>query len=118
MPPAKSEQCMPMPAPICPSPTASVPVASSAAAISAASGAGPRTTSTTPELSHSPTTGMITSSTPMPRWRSPSTWVAAWYTAPTYGVAVRKTGVSMTPHSRIWIEPVSSPAPFRTATPA
>ena len=24
----------------------------------------------------------------------------------------------MTPHSRIWIDPVSSPAPFSTATPA
>src|SRR2546421_12733171 len=33
-------------------------------------------------------------------------------------VEVRYTGVSMQPHSPIWIDPVSSPAPFTTAVPA
>src|SRR5438067_2027613 len=37
---------------------------------------------------------------------------------PTAIVEVRYTGVSMQPHSAIWIEPVSSPAPLRTAVPA
>ena len=39
-------------------------------------------------------------------------------TRPTAIVEVRKTGVSISPHSEIWRNPVSSPAPFRTAAPA
>src|SRR5206468_3817517 len=37
---------------------------------------------------------------------------------PTAWLDVRYTGVSRTPHSAIEIDPVSSPAPFKTAVPA
>ena len=57
---------------------------------------------------------------PFPRGRSVAhaSATAPSKTRPTAIVEVRNTGVSISPHSEIWRNPVSSPAPFNAATPA
>ena len=68
--------------------------------------------------SHSPTTGITTSSVPIAASTSHAAATAPSKTRPTAIVEVRKIGVSISPHSEIWRKPVSSPAPFRAVAPA
>ena len=116
IPPLRSKQTIPVPAPSAPSPT-TPPAAASARPASAASTCTTRA-SLSQLSSHSPTTGMTTSSTPTTGSAATAADTAPSYTRPTAIVAVRNTGVSITPHSRTCRLPVSSPAPFRTAVPA
>ena len=68
--------------------------------------------------SHSATTGMMTSSSPIAGSSAMSSSQAASYTRPSCIVVVRKIGVSTRPHSCAVRKPVHSPAPLRTAPPA
>jgi hypothetical protein len=71
------------------------------------------------ESSHSPTSGMITSSSvPILGKRLVIHFTAASDTFPTAMVLVRRMGVSRSPHSATWVSPDTSPAPFSTKAPA
>lgn len=101
---------MPVPAPTTPS-TTGPSVAAASAWRACAAVTHRRRMSSRCESSHSPTTGITTSSTPAAN--SSSTTPSA--TRPTDEVPVSRMGVSSTPHSVISMVPVSSPAPLRTA---
>ena len=107
---------MPVPAPTAPCST-ELPAFATAWATSESSTCTTRA-SLSQLSSHSPTTGMTTLSTPTAGSASRATATAPSITRPTAWVDVRYTGVSRMPHSRISREPVSSPAPLRTAVPA
>ena len=109
IPPGKSKQTIPVPAPTLPSATSdpsfdSAPSTSSIATV--------RESAMSPS-SHSPTTGSTTFSGPRPEASTP-----AWKTVPTACDPHRYTGVSITPRSSISSFAVSSPTPLTTAVPA
>ena len=71
------------------------------------------------ESSHSPTSGMTTSSSvPIFGKRLVIHLTAASETFPTAIVLVSRIGVSRRPHSTTWVRPETSPAPLRTKLPA
>ena len=114
MPPFQPKQTIPVPAPTAPWATASDAVASAMARCTSPGSTCAVRGSFSQLSSHSPTTGITTASTPIRGSTAIAAAAAPSYTRPTDIVAVRYTGVSITPHSAIWCEPVSSPAPLRT----
>ncbi len=106
MPPLKSKHCMPVPAPTHPSDTSPSTAPSSAAATSSSVSGNDRT-SFSPESSHSETTGMTSSPAAMSRPESHRT--VASYALPIARLDVSTIGDISTPHSVIWLMPISSP---------
>ena len=120
MPPFRPKQVIPVPLPT--APVAGAPASAPRAAASARR-TSPGSIWVRGEVlrypsSHSATTGSSASSSPIAGSSSASAATAASATRPSAIVEVRKTGVSMTPHSPIWVMPIASPAPLRSAAPA
>ena len=105
MPPFQPKQTIPVPAPTAPWVTASDAAASARARCTSPGSTCGARGSFSQLSSHSPTTGITTASTPIRGSTAIAAATAPSYTRPTDIVAVRYTGVSITPHSAIWSEP-------------
>ena len=117
MPPLKSKQLMPVPAPTQPSATGPAAAPSRAARTCSSRTCMPRRSLRNPS-SHSPTTGMTASSMPASGLPSIIQRTVASYTAPALCEFVSSTGVSMRPHSRMALMPMTSPTPLAAKAPA
>ena len=116
-PPLKSMHCVPVPAPTQPSATSPGAAASSAANTSS-SESGKLVTSLRYESSHSHTNGMSPPSWVVVSCRSVRHLTVASYARPIASELVITIGECSSPHSAIWLVPISSPKPFSTWVPA
>jgi hypothetical protein len=108
IPPLKSMHCIPVPAPTHPSAT-SPPVAPSSASNTSASDSGNEPTSFRNESSHSLTNGMSPPALVVVAWRSARHRIVASYARPIASELVSTIGEWRSPHSSIWLIPISSP---------
>ena len=120
MPPFRSKQLIPVPAPTTPPATAprSAPARSAIAARTSASSTWTRRDALRWPSSHSATTGSSASSSPAASSSPTRIETAASNTRPIAIELVRKIGDSRTPHSSMVVIPIASPAPLSTEAPA